>query len=80
MSFRPLTPYMHDGHRLHPKLTYALPAGMGEQLEDLGLFEPSADPADVDLSGLPWSGVGASDSLAPQPLGHDQGSGDTPLT
>lgn len=80
MSWRPVGPYMHDGHRLHPKLSYALPAGMGEQLRDLGLFVADPDPADIDLSGLPWAGAGLSDSVVPASLGHEQAGGESSIT
>lgn len=73
MSFKPLSPYMHDGQRLHPKLAYTLPPGMGEKLVALGLFAESEDPADVDLSHVAWDAdTRRADHVSPSPLTNAQ--------
>lgn len=54
-SYRPLIVYRHDGQTLHPKLTYALPPGMGNAMVKLGFFEKVEQLAEVDLSGMDWN-------------------------
>lgn len=53
-AWRPVAPYMHAGVKLHPKLSYLLPDGMGPALAALGLFAAEEGDADMDLSALPW--------------------------
>ena len=72
-SYRPLKPYMHDGRLLHPKLTYALPPGLGRAMVEFGHFEKSDEPPDMDLSGMAWNdNTQRFDTLVPDPIEHPQ--------
>ena len=79
MAYSPKTPYTHDGHRLHPKLTYQLPEGMGERMVDLGLFVAVEGAADVDLSTMAWDDTTVRGTqLVPDEIVHEHGvAGDT---
>lgn len=73
MAYSPKTPYIHDGHKLHPKLSYALPPGMGERMVQLGVFVEVEGPADVDLSAIAWDArTVLSGTVKPDPLVHPQ--------
>lgn len=77
MPYSPKTPYIHDGQRLHPKLSYALPTGMGERMVDLGLFDYVDGTPDIDLSAMPWDdGTVRGSQLTPDPLNHVQDMGE----
>lgn len=76
MAYSPKTPYVHDGHQLHPKLSYALPEGMGERMVDLGLFVEVEGEPDLDLSSMPWdSGTVRGSVVTPDSLTHEQTAG-----
>ncbi len=78
MAYSPKTPYTHDGHHLHPKLSYQLPDGMGERMVDLGLFIEVDGAADVDLSAMAWDDTTVRGTqISPDEIAHDQGVGET---
>lgn len=73
ISYRPLSTYKHDGQIMHPKLSYALPPGMGKAMVNLALFEVVSVAPDVDLSGMIWDDkTERADYLAPESIVLEQ--------
>ncbi len=67
------TIYLHQGHKLSPKLAYGVPDAVANGMVRLGLAQHVSEPADLTLDGLTWDAdTKRADKVQPDDLTHEQ--------